>query len=121
MDIGLVLLVFVSSFGLAQILHRPVQYPVILDGYPTNKIYILFSVRVVDQPSWPHPRVLLNRVGRGASTRLVKIVVPSLPQDDLPDKVVSSHEISKFAKENNFIYWSFISVKENRNIPESMK
>ena len=47
----------------------------------------------------------------------------SLPplQDDLPDKVVSSHEIAKFARDNNFIYWSFISVKENRNIPEAMK
>ena len=35
-SIGLVLLVFGLSFGLAQILHRLVQYPVILDGYPSN-------------------------------------------------------------------------------------
>lgn len=60
----------------------------------------------------------LNRVGRGVGVRLW---FPLLHQDDLPDKVVTSHEISKFAKENNFIYWSFISVKENRNIPEAMK
>ena len=40
LDIGLVLLVFGSSFGLAQILHRLVQYPVILDSYPSNKVYI---------------------------------------------------------------------------------
>ena len=38
LDIGLVLLVFGSSFGLAQIRHRLVQYPEILDGYPSNKI-----------------------------------------------------------------------------------
>ena len=40
LDNGLVLLVFDSSFGLAQILHKLVQYPVILDGYPSNKIYV---------------------------------------------------------------------------------
>ena len=40
LNIGLVLLVFGSSFGLAQIRHRLVQYPVILDGYPSNKMYI---------------------------------------------------------------------------------
>ena len=37
LDIGLVLLVFGSSFRLAQIRHRLVQYPVILDG---KKIHI---------------------------------------------------------------------------------
>ena len=36
--IGLVLLVFGLFFGLAQILRRLVQYPVILDAYPSNKI-----------------------------------------------------------------------------------
>ena len=40
LNIGLILLVIGSSFGLAQIRHRLVQYPVILDGYPSNKIYI---------------------------------------------------------------------------------
>ena len=41
LDIGLILLVFGSSYGLTQIQHRLVQYPVILDGYPSNKMYLL--------------------------------------------------------------------------------
>ena len=41
LDIGLVLLVFGSSFRLAPIWHRLVQYPVILNGYPSNKIYVI--------------------------------------------------------------------------------
>ena len=35
-----VLLVFSSSYGLALIQHRLFQYPVILNGYPSNKIYM---------------------------------------------------------------------------------
>ena len=33
------MLVFGSSYGLAQILHTLVRYPVLLDGFPSNKIY----------------------------------------------------------------------------------
>ena len=40
LDIRLMLLVFGSSFELTQIQHRFIQYPVILDSYPSNKIYI---------------------------------------------------------------------------------
>jgi hypothetical protein len=40
LDIGLVLLVFGSSYGLAQIQNRLIQYPVILDSYPSNKMNI---------------------------------------------------------------------------------
>ena len=43
-DIGLVLLVFGSSFGIARIQHRLVQYAVILDGYPSTKIYVFVIV-----------------------------------------------------------------------------
>ena len=42
LDIGLVLLVFGSSYGLTQIQHRLVQYPVILDGYPFNEKFIVY-------------------------------------------------------------------------------
>ena len=38
LDIGFVLPVFGSSYGLTQIQHKLVQYPVILDGYPSNNI-----------------------------------------------------------------------------------
>ena len=38
--IGLVLLVFDSSYKLSRIQHRLVQYSVILDGYPSKRIYI---------------------------------------------------------------------------------
>ena len=43
LHIGLVLLVFGSSFRLAQIQHRLDQYPVILDGYPSNKMHLFCS------------------------------------------------------------------------------
>ena len=39
-----VLLVFGSSYGLTQIQHRLVQYPMISDDYPSNKIYILRNI-----------------------------------------------------------------------------
>ena len=46
----------------------------------------------------------------------------SIPiQDDLPNKVVSSHEIATYAKENGYFQWVFISVKENKNIAEAMQ
>ena len=40
LHIRLVLLVFGSSYRLARIQHRLVQYPVILDSYPSNKIHV---------------------------------------------------------------------------------
>ena len=43
LDNGLILLVFGSSFRLTPIQHRLVQYPEILDGYPSNKIYMYTS------------------------------------------------------------------------------
>ena len=42
LDIGLVLLVFGSSFRLTRIRHRLVQYPVILDGYPSNEKFAAY-------------------------------------------------------------------------------
>ena len=42
-------------------------------------------------------------------------------QDDLPNKVVTSHEIATYAKENGYFQWVFISVKENKNISEAMQ
>ena len=42
-------------------------------------------------------------------------------QDDLEDKCVSTHELSKFAKDNGFFSSVFISVKEAKNIDEMMK
>ena len=50
LDIGLVLLVFGSSFGLAQIQHRLIQYPVIYwtATHPIRYIYHLYLI--------PHPR-----------------------------------------------------------------
>jgi len=41
-------------------------------------------------------------------------------KDDLPNKVVTSHEIATYAKENGYFQWVFISVKENKNISEAM-
>ena len=41
LDIELVLLEFGPSYRLA---HRLIQYPVILDGYPSNKIYLLVHI-----------------------------------------------------------------------------
>ena len=41
-NIGLILLVFGLTYGLAQIQHRFVQYPVILDGYTCNNKIIIY-------------------------------------------------------------------------------
>ncbi len=41
-------------------------------------------------------------------------------QDDLPDKRVTHNEIAKFAKDSGFFHWSPVSVKDNRNITESI-
>ncbi|KAG9485467.1 ras-related protein Rab-7L1 [Eleutherodactylus coqui] len=40
---------------------------------------------------------------------------------DLSPWVVTKEQIDKFSKENNFIGWTEISVKENKNINESMR
>jgi GTPase SAR1 family protein len=58
-----------------------------------------------------------------------KVVLPSgrpIPcilaanKDDEQSKCVSSHELSKFAKERGFFSFVFMSVKENRNVTEMM-
>ncbi|XP_064400512.1 ras-related protein Rab-7L1-like [Halichondria panicea] len=41
-------------------------------------------------------------------------------KDDLPDKRVTHNEIAKFAKDSGFFHWSPVSVKDNRNITESI-
>ena len=43
LNIGPALLVFGLSYGLAQIQHRLVQYPVKLDGSSSNKLYRMTS------------------------------------------------------------------------------
>ncbi len=63
LDIRLVLLVFSLSYGLAQIQHRLVQYPVVMDGYPSNKIHGEVTesrVLVLDYSS----SVLANQIAR---------------------------------------------------------
>lgn len=42
-------------------------------------------------------------------------------KDDAEGKVVTSMEVQKFARDNGFLYWGFMSVKENRNVDESMR
>ena len=48
-------------------------------------------------------------------------VFVSYIQDDLEEKCVLTHELSKFAKDNGFFSSVFISVKEAKNIDEMMK
>ena len=63
LDIGLVLLVFGSSFGLTQIQHRLVQYPVILDGYPSNKDICIITVISHNTPMGEEVKWLLKEGG----------------------------------------------------------
>ena len=68
LDIGLVLLVFGSSFGLTQIRHRLVQYPVILDGYPF-KIYINHGQEVYISDIPPAVEEVYGNIPRGPQAR----------------------------------------------------
>ena len=42
-------------------------------------------------------------------------------KDDVDAKLVTPIEVQKFARDNGFFYWGFISVKENRNVDESIR
>ena len=48
------MLVFGSSYRLAQIQHRLVQYTVILDGYSSNKIYVCALSQTRQPPRYTH-------------------------------------------------------------------
>lgn len=41
-------------------------------------------------------------------------------QDDLPNKAVSQQEVERFAKDNGFIEFAYVSVKDNKKLAESV-